>query len=86
METILTYHGKEVTKDEIERIKNAQLTLGSVSSAAVTTIPLTNFNTIWSIEAHSSQKRLKCVFCDCINNKNYGTCDYCGAPLREEDG
>lgn len=26
--------------------------------------------------------RVKCVYCDCVNNKDYGTCDFCGAPLK----
>ena len=32
---------------------------------------------------YQSQKRLKCAYCDCINNKDFGICDYCGAPLKE---
>lgn len=23
----------------------------------------------------------KCVYCDCLNDTEYGTCKYCGAPL-----
>ena len=23
----------------------------------------------------------RCEYCDTVNNKNYGMCDYCGAPL-----
>lgn len=26
-------------------------------------------------------KRLKCEYCGCENNKDYGVCEYCGAPL-----
>ena len=29
------------------------------------------------------QRRAKCRYCDCINDKDYGQCSYCGAPLSE---
>lgn len=28
-------------------------------------------------------RRLKCEYCGCIADKDYGTCDHCGAPLSE---
>lgn len=30
-------------------------------------------------------RRLKCSYCGCISEKDYGTCDHCGAPLAEEE-
>jgi hypothetical protein len=29
-------------------------------------------------------RRLKCQYCGCISEKDYGTCEHCGAPLIEE--
>lgn len=31
----------------------------------------------------TTQRRLKCKYCDCMNDKDYGKCNYCGAPLKE---
>ncbi len=31
----------------------------------------------------TTQRRLKCKYCDCMNDKDYGKCSYCGAPLKE---
>ena len=28
-------------------------------------------------------RRIKCKYCDCMNDKDYGKCNYCGAPLKE---
>ncbi len=28
---------------------------------------------------------IKCLYCKVINNKDFGTCAYCGAPLVDED-
>lgn len=28
-------------------------------------------------------KRLRCEYCGCISEKNYGTCSHCGAVLTE---
>ena len=41
-------------------------------------------NTYTSIEPIIPQApaRVKCVYCDCVNNKDYGTCEFCGAPLK----
>ena len=29
----------------------------------------------------NTKVRKKCVYCDCVNDTEYGTCKYCGAPL-----
>ena len=29
--------------------------------------------------------RVKCEYCGCVANKDYGTCDHCGAPLPMEE-
>lgn len=31
--------------------------------------------------ATNAKVRKKCVYCDCLNDTEYGTCKYCGAPL-----
>lgn len=28
-------------------------------------------------------RKIKCRYCDCMNEKDYGKCSYCGAPLSE---
>jgi hypothetical protein len=50
---------------------------------------LVNINTIeHEIETWTPIKvkprRLKCQYCGCISEKDYGTCEHCGAPLIEE--
>jgi len=27
------------------------------------------------------KKRLRCEYCGCLSEKDYGTCEHCGAPL-----
>lgn len=51
---------------------------------------LVNINTIeheietgW-ISVDAKPHRLKCQYCGCISEKDYGTCEHCGAPLIEE--
>lgn len=34
-----------------------------------------------SIYLDEKPKRLRCKYCDCLSEKDYGTCEYCGAPL-----
>lgn len=29
-------------------------------------------------------RRLICEYCGCISGKDHGTCEHCGAPLREK--
>lgn len=32
-------------------------------------------------KTYNTKVRKKCVYCDCLNDTEYGTCKYCGAPL-----
>ena len=34
-----------------------------------------------SIYPDEKPKRLRCKYCDCLSEKDYGTCEHCGAPL-----
>lgn len=36
----------------------------------------------WASEA-PRYKRLYCEYCGCISEKEHGTCEHCGAPLKE---
>ena len=36
------------------------------------------------ISVDAKPRRLKCQYCGCISEKDYGTCEHCGAPLIEE--
>ena len=66
------YRGKEIfSEEELDKIRKTPITL----------LPSTNF--VSTISTYQSQKRLKCAYCDCINDKDFGICDYCGAPLKE---
>ena len=47
------------------------------------------YNTAHEIETtwtsvDAKPRRLKCQYCGCISEKDYGTCEHCGAPLIEE--
>ena len=33
--------------------------------------------------ATAYKKRLHCEYCGCISDKEHGTCEHCGAPLKE---
>lgn len=33
--------------------------------------------------ATAYKKRLHCEYCGCISEKDHGTCEHCGAPLKE---
>lgn len=37
----------------------------------------------WHLEPIRPQKRLYCEYCGCISDKEHGTCEHCGAPLKE---
>ena len=37
------------------------------------------------ISATPRYKRLHCEYCGCISEKEHGTCEHCGAPLKEMD-
>jgi hypothetical protein len=37
----------------------------------------------WREYPHSNRKRLVCEYCGCISDKDYGTCEHCGAVLTE---
>ena len=90
MERFLKYQGNEVTKEELDKIVSAPVTLlptinWDIDNTTVSTLKI-NDNTIsWVSQEPPAPKRLKCLYCDCINNKDYGTCDYCGAPLKDEE-
>lgn len=32
-----------------------------------------------------TRRRLRCEYCGCISGKEHGTCEHCGAPLKEMD-
>jgi hypothetical protein len=36
------------------------------------------------VSVDAKPRRLKCQYCGCISEKDYGTCEHCGAPLIEE--
>lgn len=33
--------------------------------------------------AYRPNRRLHCEYCGCISDKEHGTCEHCGAPLKE---
>lgn len=39
----------------------------------------------WIEYPHSNRRRLVCEYCGCISDKDYGTCEHCGAVLKAED-
>lgn len=72
MKTVSMYRGKEITSTKEKT--------NEVSIIPLNSLGCTNY--VSAASTYRSQKRLKCAYCDCINDKDYGTCDYCGAPLR----
>ena len=34
--------------------------------------------TVWEA---AKPKRIRCEYCDCLSEKDYGTCEHCGAAL-----
>lgn len=44
-----------------------------------------NDNAITWEDARVYKKRLYCEYCGCISGKEHGTCEHCGAPLKEMD-
>lgn len=43
-------------------------------------------NSVWlSAIEPINKKRLYCEYCGCISEKEHGTCEHCGAPLKEMD-
>ena len=49
------------------------------------TISLTDWNSCIAITSANFSEprplRLKCEYCGCVSSKDYGTCEFCGAPL-----
>lgn len=35
------------------------------------------------VESYRPNRRLHCEYCGCISEKEHGTCEHCGAPLKE---
>lgn len=33
------------------------------------------------IESEETEKRKRCEYCGCLSDKDFGTCEHCGAPL-----
>ena len=57
-----------------------------------TTEPIARIGRLCCIDNASSwvseaprYKRLYCEYCGCISGKEHGTCEHCGAPLKEMD-
>lgn len=46
-------------------------------------LQVANNNICWHTEPLQPNKRLYCEYCGCIAEKDYGTCEHCGAPLKE---
>ncbi len=46
---------------------------------------LADDSTTWIEYPHSNRKRLVCEYCGCISDKDYGTCEHCGAVLKAKD-
>lgn len=46
-----------------------------------TYLPCNGAITINGTYGTNTKVRKKCVYCDCLNDTEYGTCKYCGAPL-----
>ena len=44
-------------------------------------LPCNGAITINGAYGANTKVRKKCVYCDCLNDTEYGTCKYCGAPL-----
>ena len=42
-----------------------------------------NDNAITWEDTRVYKKRLYCEYCGCISEKEHGTCEHCGAPLKE---
>lgn len=53
-------------------------------TANTATLQVAN-NGIWRAETLRPNKRLYCEYCGCIAEKDHGTCEHCGAPLKEMD-
>lgn len=51
-------------------------------TANTATMRVTNDSICWA-EPFRPNKRLYCEYCGCISEKEHGTCDHCGAPLKE---
>ena len=47
-------------------------------------VRITDLADSW-VETAKRYKRLYCEYCGCISGKEHGTCEHCGAPLKEMD-
>lgn len=57
---------------------------GCSITANTATLRATN-DGVWHAESLRPNKRLYCEYCGCIAEKDHGTCEHCGAPLKEMD-
>lgn len=53
-----------------------------VSGKSATLTVVDNSNKI-AEAAYRLNRRLYCEYCGCISDKEHGTCEHCGAPLKE---
>lgn len=79
----------DFTNKAKEKIEEMKVTAGRGEEKQYVLSPDSD-KLIWSpheIEAvwvSDRPRRLKCSYCGCISERDYGTCDHCGAPLTEE--
>lgn len=52
-------------------------------TANTATTQVVNNAICWREEPLRPNKRLYCEYCGCISEKDHGTCEHCGAPLKE---
>lgn len=63
-------------------IKEHESDFSYLITANTATLQVAN-NGIWRAETLRHNKRLYCEYCGCISDKEHGTCEHCGAPLKE---
>ena len=63
-------------------IKEHESDFSYLITADTATLQVAN-NGIWRTEQLRPNKRLHCEYCGCISDKEHGTCEHCGAPLKE---
>lgn len=80
------WQGECAVNDWIKEHESDFIPYSCSITANTATLQVANNGICWREEPlRPYYKRLYCEYCGCISDKEHGTCEHCGAPLKEMD-
>ena len=79
------WQGECAVNDWIKEHESDFIPYSCSITANTATLRVENNSICWWKGPLRPNKRLYCEYCGCISDKEHGTCEHCGAPLKEMD-